>query len=318
MITLSTYGFRVFELFATPLRSFNRASFTEPEPDGLREIVRELAGKRVESGGEKNDKKGIYNRFDSTEASNWGVLITASGGFYGEPAQVVDVESGEEARPIAVTDAVLRESRVLMLIPPIGESGLLIAETRGRSHLASSVLIQLNNDLKAHGIRLRTITDLADEHAWSKFLDAEEIGVRSVELVQRSQSTDRTNFTSENVKKSTLIIDLEDGTETKRRIRGALKELRGKGQRPSLAGMVGLAHYRDEDFDEERIIAVVDGRDRTINITSGWPAFTYTIDCEDRPTDQHFVEEACEVARTTFPALNVDLASDWRPNFGTS
>lgn len=310
---MSTYGFRVFELFTTPLRSFNRMSFTDPEPDGLRAVIQELAEKRVESGGEKNEKKTVYNRFDAVHASGWGVLVTASGGYYGEPAQVVDVESGEEARPISVTDAVLRESRVLMLIPPYGETGLLIAETRGRSHLAAGVLVQLNNSLKDYGIKLRTVTDLADEHAWARFLDAEEIGIRSVELIQRARSADRTNFTSENVKKSTLIIDLEDGTEAKQRLRGALSELRGKKQRPNLAGMIGLSHYRDEDFDEERIIAVVDGRDRTINITSNWPAFTYTIDAEGRPSDQHFVEEACAVAKTTFPAMNVDLAADWRP-----
>ncbi|MBP2340172.1 hypothetical protein JOF41_006350 [Saccharothrix coeruleofusca] len=312
---MSTYGFRVFELFATPLRSFDRVSFTDPEPDGLKPIIHDLAEKRVRSGGEKNEKKAIYSRFDSVRSSGWGVLITASGGYYGESAQVVDVESGEEAHSIATTDAVLRESRVLMLIPPYGETGLLVAETRGRSHLANGVLVQLNNDLKGYGVKLRTVTDLADEHAWNKFLDSEEIGIRSVELVQRTRSIDRTNFTSENVKKSTLIIDLEDDTEVKRRLRGALDELRGTKHRPSLTGMIGLSHYRDEDFDEERIIAVVDGRNRTINITSGWPAFTYTIDTEERPSDLHFVDEACEVARTTFPALNVDLASNWRPRF---
>src|SRR5205823_3554933 len=134
-------------------------------------------------------------------------------------------------------------------------------------------------------ITVRVNSEFADEYAWSRFLDTEEINVRSVELVQNTRSSDRTNFTEENVKRTTLKIDLEDGTEAKRRITGAIRTLRGK-DRPNLAGMIGLAHYHDEDFDEERIIAVVDGRQRKLNVTSGWPSFTYVIEGDERPTDE--------------------------------
>lgn len=313
---MTSYGFRVFELNATPVRKMHRIAFTDPEPDGLHSTIRETLEDRVSGDGEANKDKGSFTRFDRVDSNAWGILVTVSGGYYGEPGEVVDVANRRRSRRISSTDAVLRESRVLMLVPPYGDAGLIIAETRGRSHLTANVLTALNNDFKDRGLKLRTVTDLADEHAWSRFLDSEEIGIRSVELVQNTRSSDRTNFTGENVRRSTLRIDLEDGTDLKSRLSAAVNALRGTREPPNLAGMIGLAHYRDEDFDEERIIAVVDGRDRTIRISSGWPSFTYAIDGDDRPTDQEFVDEACNVASTTFPALNVELAVNWRPTLG--
>src|SRR5205823_3759196 len=173
--------------------------------------------------GQKDERRAIYNRFDSVLSSGWGILITASGGYYGEMGEVVDVDNGSASHHLNPSDAVLKESRVLLLVPPCGETGLIIAETRGRSHLTANVLQQLRTGLTSLGITVRVNSEFADEYAWSRFLDTEEINVRSVELVQNTRSSDRTNFTEENVKRTTLKIDLEDGTEAKRRITGAIR-----------------------------------------------------------------------------------------------
>lgn len=310
---MTSYGYKVLELSLTPHRSMERKSFTEPDPDGLHSAILAAAKGQV-SIGQLDEKRTVYNRFDDVKHSNWGILINSSGGFYGEYGELVDVEQDADRRVISPTDAVLRESRVLLLVPPYGDTGLVVSEVRGRSHQTAGVIKSLNASLEGDGIRLRVLSDVADEHAWNQYLEDEAVGVTSVELVQKRQAADRTNFTNENVKSANLRIDLEDGTEPKRRISAALRALKNTTHtRPKLAGMIGLLNYSDEDFDEEFITTVVDGKKRKINVTSGWPSFTYALEADGRLNDQSFIDSVSDVAASTFKALNVDLAANWRP-----
>jgi hypothetical protein len=101
-----------------------------------------------------------------------------------------------------------------------------------------------------------------------------------------------------------------------RRVNEFLRSIIGRSQRGRLAGVLGLtADFSADDFDQEKVIVVEDGRERKINVTTGWPQFTYAIESDGRLSDEKFVEEVTDVARDMLVELNVDLASNWRPQF---
>jgi hypothetical protein len=136
------------------------------------------------------------------------------GGSYGELRELFDVDEDDPdapTRPVMPTDAVLSDFRVLFVIPPYGLSGLIIVETRSRSHLTGQAIRQINSQLMRHGVWLRTRREITDAAAWQQYLSAGNVGVKAVELIQTTQSADRTSFTSENVKRTHVQIDLYDG-----------------------------------------------------------------------------------------------------------
>lgn len=312
---MTTYGYRVMELISTPPRKTSAMAFTDPEPLGLHRTVVDAASAIM--AGEKDEKRGLYTRIRQVRADAWGILITIKGGPYGELRELFDVENGDPlapSRPVHPTDAVLSDFRVLFLVPPYGAKGLLISETRSRSHLTAYALKQLNTKLLPSGVKLRIVRDATDAIAWANYLDSGEAGVKSVELVQTTPSPDRTRFTNENVKKSRLQIDLVDGSPLKRRVSEFLNGMLGTRTRPGLAGIVGLnSNFTDEDFDEENIIIVDDGRERKIEVTGPWPSFTYTLDSDTRLSDSDFVDAVLPTAYDTLRGLNVDIAANWRP-----
>jgi hypothetical protein len=242
------------------------------------------------------------------------------GGTYGELRELFDVDIDDpdsEPRPVNANDAVLSDFRSLAIIPPHGEAGLLISETRSRSHLTSQLIRQLNFQLQDNGVKLRILRETTDEFAWRNYLNESDVDIKSVELVQTRQSPDRTRFTHENVKRSRLQIDIVDNSAIKRRLTEFLSSITGGyAPRPRLAGIVGLAmDLSDEDFDQEKIIIVEDGKERKIEVTRGWPQFTYTIDSNAALTDSEFVDEVMTVVHDTLIELNVDLERNWRPKF---
>lgn len=308
-------GFRVFELVSTPLRSWDRIDFGEPGPNGLRSLLEDAARTRLQAG-ERNERTSTFTRFDLVRTGGLGIFISTSGGLFGEHAEIVDSENGSPTGTVSVNDAILREFRTLLLVPSQGDAGLLIAEVRGRSHHTPGLLKLINYTLQRHNIKIRVYSELTDAHAWTEYIASDEVGVRGVELAQKTQSPDRTTFTNENVKKSTLRIDLDDSTEVKNRLTDAMRTLVGRDRthpRLALSGVVGLRNFTDEDFDEEKILAVVDGREKKINVSSNWPSFVYDFESEDRPENEEFMEEVLSVAERTMQEMNVDLARDWRP-----
>lgn len=63
--------------------------------------------------GEADERRGVYTRFDDVRISGWGVFLKASGGPFGEPAEVVDRYTGNARSHIGTDDAVLRDARLL-------------------------------------------------------------------------------------------------------------------------------------------------------------------------------------------------------------
>ncbi|WP_162834462.1 hypothetical protein [Amycolatopsis circi] len=315
---MTTYGYRVAELFITrPRKQTPRIALTEPEAaGGLYQAVFKAANDAL-ARGEKDEVRRHYTRISQVRADAWGILLTVKGGDYGEPREVIDVDADEtlgNPRSIGQSDAVLSAFYSLLIIPPYGESGLLITEVKGRSHLQGATLRQLNYKLRDLGVFLRITSDAVDGHAWSEFLADDAVGVTGVELVQSTPSPDRTRFTSENVRRSWLHLDLENGSQLKAKVVNALRAMIGQpDRRPRLVGLVGLRDFDDEDFDEERIITVRDGKERKLDVRSSWPRFTYQIDTEERLTAAEFVDEVASTARDALTFLNVDVAANWRP-----
>jgi len=314
---MAKYGYRVMELIATPPNKSAEIAFTDPEPSGLRDAVL-TAAKAAMASGERNDQRGMYTRVTNVKDDAWGVLLTVKGGQFGEPRELLDVDSDdpdEPTRPIGPSDAVLSDLRVLLLIPPYGSKGLVVAETRSRSQWISFVLRRLNLELRSVGVKLRTVRDTTDAIAWGSYLSRDEVGIKSVELIQTNQSVDRTRFTSENVKSARLQLNIADGSELKRRLSAILQGLSGETvRRPRLAGVVGLrADFSDEDFDEEKIVIVDGEREQKISVSGGWPLFTYTFDTDYALSDAEFVDGVLDIARRTLEHMNVDVATNWRP-----
>lgn len=314
---MAKYGYRVMELIATPPSKMAEVAFTEPDPGGLRDAVM-TAAKAAMASGERNDDRGVYTRVSNVKADAWGVLMTVKGGSYGESRELLNIDSSdpdEPTRPVGPSDAVLSDLRVLLLVPPYGTCGLIIAEIRTRSHWTSFVLRRLNSELKSVGVKLRVRRDTTDALAWGNYLSRDEVGIKSVELIQTTQSADRTRFTAENVKSVRLQLGIEDGSTIKRRLSLILRGLAGeRSRRPRLAGVVGLRMgLSDDDFDDEKIVIVEGDREQKISVSHGWPQFTYDLDTEFLLTDAEFVDGVLDVARKTLEHMNVDIATNWRP-----
>lgn len=311
-----SYGYKMSVACLTPRqRPDQRIAFDDPAlgAGGALSLVTNTLRAAME--GEADERKSVYTRFDQLQQSGWAVLLAASGGPFGEPAQVVDRHTGTARASLGVDDAVLRDARLLFVLPPYGTQGLLISEARGRSHLGPAVIHRVNKRMADQGLVLRLDSEVADDVAWNAYLDRDDVSVSGVELVQNRRSADGGRFTEEDaIKKARLTLDLEPGTRTQQRVRGALSELRGKrAARLQLAGLVGLRQYRDDDFDEERLVVVQDGRRRSLNVTYGWPAFTYDLG-QDRLTEIEFLAAVRDAAADTLDALEVDRAPSWWPS----
>ena len=312
------YGYKVSVAYLTPrYRPEDRVALDDPAlgDQGALGLVTRVLNEAMK--GEADERRSVYTRFDRVTSSGWGVLLAASGGSFGEPAEVVDRRTGDPRASLGTDDALLRDARLLFVLPPYGTQGLMISEARGRSHLGPAVVTRLNKRLASAGLVLRLDTAVADDVAWNAYLEREDVSVSGVELVQHRRSADGGRFTEEDViKKARLSLDLAPDTRTQQRVRGALGQLRGKrAGRVQLAGLVGLRQYGDDDFDEERLFVVQDGRRRNLNVTHGWPAFAYDLG-EDRLSEAEFLAAVHDAAADTLAALEVDRSPTWWPVVG--
>lgn len=118
---------------------------------------------------------------------------------------------------------------------------------------------------------VRLDSEIADEVAWNGFIEHGDLSVRGVELIQRRRSQGAGRFTQDDsIRRVKLVLDLEPDTRTAGRVRDVLNALRGSGDRRlRLASVVGLRGYGDDDFDEERLIVVQDGRERSYQCHAG-------------------------------------------------
>lgn len=219
--TMASYGYRLFRVYLTEPYGSTELEFDDPRfgKDGARGVLANAVEEVRKATGQIDDRASTYLRVDSGSAERWVVLVRASGGAFGEIREVVDTATHQQRTGLALDDAVLRDMLLLLVIPPYGTSGVLVAETRGRSHLTAGLIKQLNIKLKPKKLTIRLEANPADEVAWNKFLDQSDVEVSAIELIQNVPSSDRTRFGKKKiVTKASLVLKLTDDQKAKKGI----------------------------------------------------------------------------------------------------
>lgn len=312
---MTSYGFKAYLFSITPPNK--PSSLIHFDARGLGDggclgLLRRVFSDSVDPGA-RDGKSSTFTRFDQLRSGGRLLLLDASGGVYGETAVIVDSESGDHRAQLEANHAVLHHARSVFVVPPYGTTGVILSESVGGRIALPSILGRVKSQLREVGAVIRADREIADDLAWSSFLDHDDVGVTGVELTQKGPSNDRTPISeSPSVRSAKIIFRLEPHNNLANRLIGAVRTAIGSNQPVSLAPIVGLHSYDDDDFDEQKLVVVVDRKERRINVTRGWPSFTYEIDDAAQPDDAKFMYQCSNVAADLLTAIQVDMPPDWR------
>lgn len=314
---VAAYGYRI-SLFTLAWKGhpkhkldFDELTLPKPAIELFDDVLKDMINR-----GETDARKSTFFTVDSMRRSNWGLVTEASGGEFGSEARAVDVGTGLKTKDITAEEAVLRGSRLLMLIPPGEQYGMIISEVQGNASLLSPFINGVNLRLNSYGLKIHPENEIADGVAWTSYLGQSGVGINGVELITK-QSVDRTNFDfddSAGVSGVRLFVGVEPGSSISRRIFEGLKTMVGQQRHLDLVGLIGIRHYADEDFDEEKIITVKDGQKRTLDVSHGWPRFVYRISDTVRPDEDDFLTAVSTTAFTVFQEVGVQPTGAWFPD----
>lgn len=314
---MSAFGYRV-SLFQLSLKGSpkDKYPFDHQALGGSLLTFLEAQIKLMVDHGEADDRKSTFFTVDSERRDGWGLVTEVSGGTYGSTARAVDVTSGIKTKDITRDEAVLRGSRIVLIVPPQGEYGVIISEVQSNASLLGSFVGQLNLRLGKLGLRMHLEKEIADGVAWMAYLNQPDVGISGVELVTK-QSVDRTNFDfadSAGVSGVRMFVGVTPGSGLAGKFAAALKNMAGKGRQPlNLVGLVGLKDYADSDFDEEKIVTVQDGQRRTLEVSHGWPRFVYPLDVNVRPGEKHFLQAIQSSTFTVLQNVGITPPKGWFP-----
>lgn len=313
------YGYKAYVVRLTQVRESEALPFNHQHlgEGGAMGLLETHLGALQE--GASDEARGQYTRIDSVHVSNWGLLVEVIGGPFGTTADVIDTRDHSHKTAIAAHDAVLSPGRLLIVLPPDERFGVLIAETRGGSHHTTSFLSRLNGRLAENSLKLRLDAQITDGLGWARAIEEERAEVLGVEFVTLEPSRDGTGLTDSPITtKGRLVLDLVPGAETGRKIlsrlgsRSTREERLGAGK-VDVASMVGLRGYVEDYFEQEFLTVRVDGRRRKINVTRGWPTFTYLLG-EERPSDADLLSEVRDTVTDVLRELEIDTpVTGWWP-----
>lgn len=314
---MSAFGYRI-SLFQLAIKGKpkDRYPFDHKALGGSLLSLLEAEIKKMVDQGEADDRKSTFFTVDAERRDGWGLVTEVSGGVFGSEARAVNVKSGQKTKDILSDEAVLRGSRIVLIVPPSGDYGVIISEVQGNASLLSPFVNQLNFRLGLMNLRIHLEKDIADGVAWMEYLNKPDVGITGVELVTK-QSIDHTSFDfadSSGVSGVRMFVGLAPGSGLARRFAASLKGMVGKGKQPlQLVGMVGLKDYTDSDFDEEKIITVQDGQRRVLEVSHGWPRFVYPLDTNVRPSEQDFLTAIQSSAFTVLHEVGIMPTQGWFP-----
>lgn len=312
---MASYGYRVSLFQITEQRQSVPLDLTSPRFPGSSAYKFFLAGLQNAVGvGVKDDRKSTFFTVDTIHEDNWGLGIIASGGGFGTPATVVDTISGlsRPSKDIDPDEAVMRDSRILMIVPPGGNVAVTVFEVQSNSSLQAPIFKTLETILSIEGLTLRVDNELADKIAWSQYLGREDVGIKGVELTERGNSIDRSFDDSSGIRNLKLGIGIEPDGRKSHAILDAIRRL-GSGDRINLAPLLGIRNFDDVDFEDQKLVTVQDGQTRTIDVTSGWPRFVYRIDEHVRPSDHTFIDSCMDVVKEILEQEGTLAFGDWWP-----
>ncbi|MDJ0319515.1 hypothetical protein [Pseudarthrobacter sp. PS3-L1] len=314
---MSAFGYRI-SLFQLAIKGRPKDTYPFDHKSLGGSLLSLLDGeiKQMVNQGEADDRKSTFFTVDSERRDNWGLVTEASGGAYGSEARAVNVTSGQKTKDISSDEAVLRGSRIVFIVPPSGEYGIIISEVQGNASLLSPFVNQLNFRLGLKNLRIHLEKDVADGVAWMQYLNSSDVGITGVELVTK-QSVDQTSFDfsdSSGVSGVRMFVGITPGSGLAKKFAATLKSMVGKGRQPfQLVGLVGLKDYADSDFDEEKIITVQDGQKRILEVSHGWPRFVYPLDTNVRPSEQDFLKEIQSSAFSVLHEVGITPPQGWFP-----
>lgn len=310
-----TYGFRIFRIKFTPVRKLSRdLHFDNPNfgKDGARGAVAAACSALKQGSGDADSKKGAYFRVVDAAHDGWVIAVHGSGGSFGTARDVIDTSTDQYKSPIDPADAVLDRMLMLLVIPPTGDSGLLVSETSGRSHLTTGLTRAINVRLKVLGVTMRLEDDFTDSEAWSQFLSQSNIDVQALELVQTHKPAQGVSFGDKSIARAVVTLQLAQGAQAKSGLLKELKKAHKKGSKPKLTGLIGLQAAGDDDFDEQRVVYVQNGRKRRITVASSWPAFIYELG-DTPPSLQELLDGCRNEVQHLLTRMQIGRPADWWP-----
>jgi hypothetical protein len=314
-----SYGYQIFGVSLTPVRrpgekiNFNNSMFGSKGARGY--LADHVAALLAQGQGASDPRRGTYFRLDNGKTGGWTVVLEASGGAFGEQREVVDTTTHATSSTIGLNDAVLQSMTMILMIPPYGDTGFLVSETRGRSHLTSGLYEAMKVRTSARGLLMRLDRSISDEVAWNAYLNRTSVDIKSLELRQKTRSRDRTNFGNDRrVASATLSLRLRNDADTKRSLIDVIRPSAKSGKLAKVASVVGLENISDDDFDEQTVIYVENGRERRLNVTQNWPAFIYPINGTTAPTTEDVLDEALSDVAGICDDIGLDRSDDWWPS----
>jgi hypothetical protein len=295
---LSAFGYRI-SLFQLALKGRPKDAypFDHAALNGSLLDILEGQLKLMVNQGEVDDRRSTFFTVDSERRDKWGLVTEVSGGAYGTTARAVNINSGLKTKDIKTDEAVLRGSRIVLIVPPQGKYGLIISEVQGNASLLAPFVGQLNLRLGMLNLRMHLQKEIADGVAWMAYLNQPDVGISGVELVTK-QSVDRTNFDfddSAGVSGVRMFVGVSPGSSLARKFTAALKTMAGKGKQPL------------------KLITVQDGQRRTLEVSHGWPRFVYPLNVNVRPNEQDFLRAIQSSAFTVLQDVGLTPPKGWFP-----
>lgn len=310
-----SYGFRIYKIKFTPVRKLSPdLQFDNPAfgKDGAMGAVSSACAALMQGSGDADPKKGAYFKVVDAKHGGWVVAVQGSGGSFGVARDVVDTTTDQYKAPIGADDAVLDRMQMLLVIPRSGDSGLLVSETSGRSHLTTGLTRALNLHLKGLGVTMRLEDDFTDAEAWNQFLGQSNIDVQALELVQTHKPQQGVSFGDKSITRAVVTLQLAKGAQAKMGLLKELKSAHKHGKKPKLTGLIGLQVAGDEDFDEQRVVYVQNGRQRRITVASSWPVFIYELG-ETPPSLQEVLDGCRSEVQHLLTQMQIGRPADWWP-----
>lgn len=289
---MTSYGYRVGLFHVTETRRnepLDMSFLVGGRPIG--ELIAEEL-KAIVGLGERDEKRSTYFSLDSLRQTGWLFRMYGSSGIFGSAARVVDTTTHQQVdgKDIGEDEAVLRAARILAVVPPSEKVFLAAFEVQGNGSLMSHFYNALDKGLRKHMLTLRGDHDIADGVGWENYLSRDDVGIQGVDLIQHGDAVDGALVDPAGVRGLRLYLNIDPGGSKAVQILRELKTLLTGHPSIDLAPVLGV---HANGFDEQKIVTVKDGKQRTINVTSGWPRFVYPIDDQTRPSDQDF-ESACQ------------------------
>ncbi|ALV45804.1 hypothetical protein MB46_10260 [Arthrobacter alpinus] len=267
---------------------------------------------KVFAGGGKKGRKGDYLELVSIGSLEHGILLTVKGGGTGDEYEIIDTATGDQGGKVNLDDALTWTSRILMIFPPDHYDGMLIAETHGNKHHATSLFNAIDPPIRTeNSCRLTVTHDVADAVGWQRVLTPETAHVQTIEFKRTPNANDGTQFPEDaDVKKVKIEYTVAKDSTLERKIIKVLTS-EAPDKHGLLQQLVGGRRYADTSFDDEIATVVSNGRPRKYRISNRQTWFNYHIDSGIKLEDGDFIKEVTPAVMDTYSQLSIALPAGW-------